>query len=197
MHAAKPHMPPLAFPDARGGDFELPTSLSGSGIGLRAARDSDMDWLRALYRRQRAVEFAPMGWPEQALHAFLDQQFTAQHLHYVRYYERADFLVIERERAAIGRLYLQRTAPEHLLVDISLDETTRGHGIGSALIGWAQNEAHALGRGMRLHVEHGNHGARRLYERLGFVAVESMPTHALMRWEWDLRERQIAVKALA
>ncbi|MGH8079227.1 MAG: GNAT family N-acetyltransferase [Lysobacter sp.] len=180
-------MPPLAFPDARGDDFELPASLSGCGIGLRAAQAQDIDWLRALYRRQRADEFAPMGWPEQALQAFLDQQFDMQHLHYVRYYERADFLMIERDGVAVGRMYLQRTAPEHLLVDISLDAGVRGQGIGAALIAWAQDEARARGRCMRLHVEHGNHGARRLYERLGFVLVESMPTHALMRWECDLR----------
>ncbi|MBT2747290.1 MULTISPECIES: GNAT family N-acetyltransferase [unclassified Lysobacter] len=179
--------PPLAFPDARGDDFELPASLSGRGIGLRSARAHDIDWLRALYRAQRADEFAPMGWPPQALQAFLDQQFTMQHLHYVRYYERADFMVVERESTAVGRIYLQRTAPEHLLVDISLDESARGSGIGAALIVWAQDEARALGRGMRLHVEHGNHGARRLYERLGFVVVDAMPTHALMRWESDMR----------
>lgn len=187
MHALKSPLPPLAFPDARDGDFELPASLSGRGIGLRPARADDIDWLRGLYRRLRAQEFAPMGWPEQALHAFLDQQFTLQHVHYVRYYERADFLLVERDGAAVGRLYLQRTAPEHLLVDIALDASVRGMGVGAALIGWAQDEARARGRCMRLHVEHGNHGARRLYERLGFVTVEAMPTHALMRWECDLR----------
>ncbi|MEH6420583.1 GNAT family N-acetyltransferase [Pseudomonas sp. CGJS7] len=196
----KPSTPSLAFANAPGGRFELPASLSGRGIGLRAALTEDIDWLRGLYRRQRTPEFAPMGWPEQALLAFLDQQFEMQHLHYMRYYERADFLVIERERAAVGRLYLQRTAPEHLLVDIMLDESVRGAGIGSALIVWAQDEARARGRGMRLHVEHGNHAARRLYERLGFVAVEALPTHALMRWESDLREpdaRETGTRELA
>lgn len=178
--------PPLAFPDARDGDFELPASLIGRGIGLRAAQTQDIDWLIGLYRRLRAPEFAPMGWPPQAMHAFLDQQFTMQHLHYVRYYDRADFLMVERDGQPVGRLYLQRTAPEHLLVDISLDASAHGEGIGGALIAWAQDEARALGRGMRLHVEHGNHGARRLYERLGFSLVESMPTHALMRWEYEV-----------
>jgi ribosomal protein S18 acetylase RimI-like enzyme len=155
-------------------------------VRLRPAQAHDIDWLRGLYRRLRAPEFAPMGWPPQALHAFLDQQFEMQHLHYVRYYERADFLVIECHDQPLGRLYLQRTAPEHLLVDISLDTPARGDGIGGALIVWAQKEAQALGRGMRLHVEHGNHGARRLYERLGFSLVESMPTHALMRWDYEI-----------
>jgi ribosomal protein S18 acetylase RimI-like enzyme len=186
MHALQ-SASPLAFPDAHGGALELPASLSGRGIAVRAARTHDIDWLRGMYRRLRAQEFAPMGWPAQALHAFLDQQFTMQHVHYIRHYQRADFLMVERDGQRLGRIYLQRTAPEHLLVDISLEESARGSGIGGALIVWAQDEARALGRGMRLHVEHGNHGARRLYERLGFVVVDAMPTHALMRWESDMR----------
>ncbi|SDY91167.1 Ribosomal protein S18 acetylase RimI [Lysobacter sp. yr284] len=176
-----------APPEGRGDGLDLPASLAQRGIGLRAARADDIGWLRTLYRELRAHEFAPMGWPPQALAAFLDQQFAMQHLHYVRYYERADFLVVEHEGAPVGRIYLQRAAPEHLLVDISLDARARGSGIGAGLVRWAQDEAHARGRGMRLHVEHGNHGARRLYERLGFVLTENLPTHAAMRWESDLR----------
>lgn len=187
MQAAIPQPPTLAFPPPRAGHLDLPAPLEGRGIGLRPAVDADVGWLRALYRQLRAHEFAPMGWPPQALAAFLDQQFAMQHLHYVRHYERADFLVVERDGVPAGRIYLQRNAPEHLLIDITLDAAMRGGGLGGALIRWAQDEAHARGRGMRLHVEHGNHGARRLYERLGFAAAETLPTHTLMRWEADLR----------
>lgn len=185
MQALLSGAPTLAFPPPRDGRLDLPAPLEGRGIGLRAAVEADIDWLRALYRQLRAHEFAPMGWPAQALRAFLDQQFALQHLHYVRHYERADFLVVERDGAPLGRLYLQRNAPEHLLVDISLDAGARGDGIGSGLIRWAQDEARVRGRGMRLHVEHGNHGARRLYERLGFALCENLPTHAAMRWDAD------------
>ena len=52
------------------------------------------------------------------------------------------------------------------------------------LIRASQDAAAALGRGMHLHVEGHNAGARRLYERLGFVV--SGPafrgTHWPMRW---------------
>jgi ribosomal protein S18 acetylase RimI-like enzyme len=33
-----------------------------------------------------------------------------------------------------------------------------------------------------LHVEHRNAGARRLYERLGFVVEEDIGSHLRMRW---------------
>lgn len=187
MQALLSAAPSLAFPPPRDGHLDLPAPLEGRGIGLRAATDADIGWLRTLFRQLRAHEFAPMGWPPQALAAFLDQQFAMQHLHYTRHYERGEFLVVERDGAPVGRLYLQRSAPEHLLIDITLDPHARGTGIGSALIRWAQDEAHARGRGMRLHVEHGNHGARRLYERLGFAVADTLPTHSLMRWEADMR----------
>lgn len=173
---------PLSFPAERGGAFALPAPLQRRGIGVRAARSQDIAWLRALYRELRGVEFAPMGWPEQALHAFLDQQFAMQHLHYVRHYPDVDFLIVERDGEPIGRLYLQTQAPEHLLVDISLSATSHGQGIGTGLIEWAQQRALATQCGMRLHVEHGNQDALRLYLRLGFRVIEQMPTHALMRW---------------
>jgi ribosomal protein S18 acetylase RimI-like enzyme len=179
---ANPTTAPLSFPEERGGTFDLPASLWRRGIGLRAAHSQDIAWLRLLYRQLRGVEFAPMGWPEPALHAFLDQQFALQHIHYTRHYQGVDFLIIERDGQPVGRFYLQTNPPDHLLVDISLGDGARGQGIGTALIGWAQQQAQAARCGMRLHVEHGNQDALRLYRRLGFGVVEAMPTHALMRW---------------
>lgn len=176
--------PTLSFPPPhRGGPcLRLAASVSEQGVSLRAARDDDMAWLRRHYHQRRAAEFAPLGWPAAALDAFLDQQFALQHQHYTRYYADAQFLIVERDAAPIGRLYLLRRAPEHLLVDIGLDANQRGQGLGAALIAAAQDDAAASGRGLRLHVEHGNDAARRLYQRLGFEHEENLPTHAAMRW---------------
>lgn len=178
MHSAAP----LPFPQERGGTWTLPASLSGRGIGLRAARGEDIDWLLSLYRELRAPEFAELGWPQPALHAFLDQQFMLQHVHYLRHYGEAEFLIVEQAGRPVGRFYLLREAREHLLVDISLAPASCGQGLGSALIAMAQQQAGALGRGMRLHVESANTAAQRLYERLGFRVVEALPTHIMMRW---------------
>jgi len=175
--------PTLSFPPHRGGPcLCVPAPLAARGVSLRAARDQDLAWLRRHYQQRRAAEFAPLGWPAAALSAFLDQQFAMQHLHYVRYYADAEFLIVEREAEPVGRLYLLRRAPEHLLVDIGLDPVERGQGLGAALIATAQADAAAAGRGLRLHVEHGNDAARRLYQRLGFQHEENLPTHAAMRW---------------
>ncbi|TKJ20310.1 hypothetical protein A6V29_08940 [Blastococcus sp. CCUG 61487] len=55
----------------------------------------------------------------------------------------------------------------------ALEATSRGVGIGSRLIASAEESARTLGATrMGLAVEHGNGGARRLYERLGYVEWE-------------------------
>ncbi len=171
------------FPRERADRMTTPALLIERGFSLRAAHDDDLPWLRDLYASTRAEEMAPVPWPEIAKRSFLDQQFGLQHQHYLKHFGDADFLAIEHtERGPVGRYYLQRVAPAHLLVDISLFPALRGSGVGTALIRQSQQDAAALGRGMRLHVQQSNPGARRLYERLGFVAEGNEGTHRPMRW---------------
>lgn len=172
------------FPRERADRMTTPALLIERGFSLRAAHDGDLPWLRDLYASTRADEMAPVPWPEIAKRSFLDQQFALQHQHYLAHYADTDFLAIEHaDHGPAGRYYLQRTAPDHLLVDISLFPALRGSGVGSVLIRQSQQDAAALGRGMRLHVQQSNPGARRLYERLGFVAEEGAEgTHRPMRW---------------
>ncbi len=163
--------------------MQTPASLAGRGFSLRALGDDDLPWLRELYASTRAAEMAAVPWPEVAKRGFLDQQFALQHQHYLAHFGDSDFLAIERDGRPVGRYYLQRVAPDHLIVDISLFPDQRGQGAGAALIGHSQAEAAALGRGMRLHVHDGNPGARRLYERLGFVAGDTAENgYRPMRW---------------
>jgi ribosomal protein S18 acetylase RimI-like enzyme len=160
-----------------------PALLAERGFSLRVLGNADLPWLRDLYATTRAEEMAPVPWPDAAKRAFLDQQFDLQHRHYLAHYGDADFLAMEHaERGPVGRYYLHRVAPDHLLVDVSLFPEVRGVGLGSALIAHGQREAAALGRGMRLHVLGANPGARRLYERLGFVADDSSGGYVAMRW---------------
>jgi ribosomal protein S18 acetylase RimI-like enzyme len=59
----------------------------------------------------------------------------------------------------------------------------RGHGVGSQLMEWAEHRASALGlRGTSLIVSDGNHGARRLYERLGYEEVARRP---MVKDQWQ------------
>lgn len=163
--------------------MRAPALLTERGFALRTLRDGDLPWLRDLYASTRAEEMAPIPWPEIAKRSFLDQQFWLQHQHYLTHFADTDFLaIVHAKRGPVGRYYLQRVAPEHRLIDISLFPSARGSGLGSALIRQSQQDAAALERGMSLHVQQHNPDARRLYERLGFIAESTEGAHWLMRW---------------
>ena len=130
----------------------------------------------------RADEMACVPWPAGLKQSFLDQQFDLQHRHYINHYADADFLVLERAGEVVGRLYLQRRSPEHLVVDISLLGPLRGQGLGGALLAQAQADAAAAGCVLVLHVRRDNPAARRLYIRLGFLASGGSETHERLAW---------------
>lgn len=175
------------FPAERPNRMTAPARLAERGFSLRWLRADDLPWLRDLYATTRAEEMATVPWPAPAKRQFLDQQFALQHRHYLAHYGDTDFLAIERKGRPAGRYYLQRSAPDHLIVDICLFPALRGQGAGEALIRQSQADAAALGRGMHLHVLQANPGARRLYERLGFVVTGPAlhGTHLPMHWTPD------------
>ena len=75
--------------------------------------------------------------------------------------------LVELENLAAGTWYVNAVAafPE-----------ARGLGVGSELMRWAERRAAELGlRGVSLIVSDANHGARRLYERLGYAETASRP----------------------
>jgi GNAT superfamily N-acetyltransferase len=138
------------------------------GISYRTMTDGDLPFVAALYATTRADEIASTGWPPEMQAAFLDQQHRAQHFHYRTAWPDGEWLLIERDGAPIGRLYLAGQDDMLLLVDISLLPAERGAGLGTAIL---KDLLAAESRPVELHVERLN-PARRLYERLGFAIVE-------------------------
>lgn len=152
--------------------FQTPARLSEAGVSLRALGEADFPFLRLLYRMLRWDEFAPTQWPDETKAAFLDQQFSFQHRHYVTCYDGAEFYVIAHGAEPIGRFYIDRVTRDRVVVEISLLPEWRGRGIGSALLTALQEEVTAgCADRVSLHVETGN-PARALYARLGFVEVK-------------------------
>ena len=185
--ATVPHPPLPPFPAAAGDVLVLPARLATQGLRLRALHSADLPWLRDLYASTRSDEMAGLDWPPVLKRSFLDDQFAHQHRHYVTHFADAAFLAIDRAETPLGRLILRRTDPGHLLVDISLFPAARGAGLGAALVQAAQQDAALAGRDLCLHVQAGNAGARRLYERLGFLAEgEAGGSHQRMRWRQTL-----------
>jgi ribosomal protein S18 acetylase RimI-like enzyme len=132
--------------------------------------ESDLPLLSRIYASTRSGELAHVPWTDAQKAAFLDSQFHAQHTYYQQNYPAALWLVIVRAGEAIGRLYLDRWAREHRLIDISLLPAHRGRGYGTALLRDLIAEAASAGKALSIHVEK-NNPAMTLYGRLGFKPV--------------------------
>jgi GNAT superfamily N-acetyltransferase len=152
------------------------------GLTFRPITDADLPFMARLYASTRLQELAVVAdWTHAQKEAFLQSQFDAQHAHYQQHYRGTEWLVIVRDAAPVGRLYLARWAREHRIVDIALLPEARGQGLGTALLRDLLDEAAAAGKPVTIHVEKFN-PAMRLYRRLGFVPVEDKGVYDLMRW---------------
>lgn len=176
------------FPPPRPDHLATPAALAGRGFRLRPLAARDLAWVRDLYATTREEEMAQVPWPPQLKRNFLDQQCALQHAHYLAHYGDTDFLALELRQQPAGRLYVQRGGgasgrDADLIVDISVFPRHRGQGVGEALVRAVQQAAAAEGRGAWLHVQRHNAGARRLYERLGFVANDGGESHIPMFWQ--------------
>ena len=124
---------------------------------------------------------AQVPWTDEQKAEFLRFQFEAQTKFYAENFPRAEFQIVELAGKPIGRLYLDRREDEHRLIDIALLPEHRGSGIGGGLMRDVLDEAAAVGKMVRIHVE-ANNPAMRLYLRLGFEMVEEQGVYHLMEW---------------
>src|ERR1700744_4756757 len=111
---------------------------AAAGLSFRRVAEADAPFLFRLYASTRTEELAPLPWSEAQKAAFLDGQARAQHADYLRNYGAADWLVIERDGADIGRLYLDRGDDNdnsgYQIIDVALLPDWRARGLGEALL---------------------------------------------------------------
>lgn len=149
----------------------MPPALAAQGLALRPETAADDGYLLALYATTRAAELEQVpDWSEQQKHTFVAMQFNAQRHHYRTALANVAFDIITRGGMPIGRLYTQEGETMLHIVDILIDPGERCAGIGTALLQGLADDARAAGKVLSIFVESYN-PARRLYERLGFVAV--------------------------
>ena len=178
-------MAPVLRPFPRSRRPAIDTSaLQAFGITLRAASVEDLLDLVGLYAQLRMPELLFHPWSQAEKRAFAEEQFRLQHHHFLRHCPRADFWLVLRDYAPIGRLYLDRSTSEWRIVDILLATAWRAQGLGSRLIVWIQQSAAAAGAsGVALTVAVDNRRAHALYARLGFNDVGAGDgLHQPMRW---------------
>jgi GNAT superfamily N-acetyltransferase len=146
-------------------------------ISLRPVTDADRPFLVQLYGSTREQELALTDWNEEQKQAFVEMQFQAQDAYYREVYPSAEYLLILRDGAPIGRFYVNRRQDEIRIVDLAIISAERGRGVGSKLLHdlflAAENTP------VTIHVEQFN-PARRLYERLGFRLKENKGVYLFM-----------------
>lgn len=141
---------------------------------LRPATAEDRDFLLAVYASTRVDELNLTHWDSATRAAFVRQQFDAQTQHYEAHYPQAQLQVIVDQRDGqdqdAGRLWTDVGEHELHVLDISVLPFARGRGLGTHCLQGLRVQAHARGLPLGIFVEIHN-PARRLYDRLGFVAL--------------------------
>ena len=151
-------------------------------VALRPAQADDEPFLLDVYAGTRADELAAWGWDAAQQLAFLRMQFTVQRRAYEMQYGEASHDIILFKDKEAGRIMVNRTEQEILLVDIALLPQYRNYGIGSSLIKDLCAEAASKDLPVRLQVLKSNTAAARLYERLGFSMTGDSGIHFEMEW---------------
>jgi ribosomal protein S18 acetylase RimI-like enzyme len=157
------------------------TRAAAKGLRFRAISDDDLPFLARVYAASGTDSFAVAPWPEAEKAGFVHMQFNLQHMHFQKQYPQADWLVIMREAEELGRLYIERRAREHRIIDLALLPEHRGKGIGEALLRDVMDEAAGRRKAVSIHVEKTS-PAMRLLRRLGFTVRDDNGVYDLLRW---------------
>jgi ribosomal protein S18 acetylase RimI-like enzyme len=144
-------------------------------VALRPEIPADDAFVQRAILETVADELGAAAWPEPMRSQLLAVQCAGR-----RHRSAGLGKIIEADGCDVGWLVLSIVATEVFLIEIMVLPELRGRGIGTAVIGEILADARAGGRPVRLNVNVTNHGAIRLYERLGFRKIEGDAVQQLM-----------------
>lgn len=163
-------------------EFRVPDgSVASPALTLESEQPHHQDFLFKVYASTRMQEMAQTGWSAAQQEQFLRMQFEAQRRSYAAQFPQARHWIVRLNDVAAGRMMVNRSEDEVLLVDVALLPEHRNLGVGSLLMAGLMEEASRGGKSIRLHVERFN-PALRWYERLGFKAVSESEVYLEMIW---------------
>jgi ribosomal protein S18 acetylase RimI-like enzyme len=148
---------------------------------LRPERDEDRTFRYRLFCDSRQPEFALLLAPDAFQHLMV-QQFKAQTVGYRAQFPQARFDIIEMAGRPIGRIVVDRPGSMLHIVDQAIIPELRGRGIGTAVMRALMDEARRANIPVQLEVASENDPSLRLYRRLGFVPIETVPLYIQLEW---------------
>ena len=135
---------------------------------LRAATPADEPFLFEVFASTRLDEFRFLE--EQQKQALIRMQYNAQRFQYDEGFPQAESRIILLDDRPAGRMLVDESEREFVLIDIALLPEHRMLGIGTQLLKKLLHRAVVARKPVRLHVLKSN-SALHLYERLGFLRV--------------------------
>jgi ribosomal protein S18 acetylase RimI-like enzyme len=150
-------------------------------LHLRAEREDDRDFRYRLFCDSRQPEFA-LILPPPVYQQVMAHQFEAQTVSYRNDFPHARFDIVELVGTPIGRIVVDRPGTMIHIVDQAIVPNLRGRGIGTAIMRAILDDAAAAGLPVQLEVDSENDPSYRLYRRLGFMPIETLPFYLRLEW---------------
>lgn len=115
------------------------------------------------------------GWDEQLQDKLADKAFDEGNLY-----------VIHHNNKAVGIAGWEEKEDHLWVKEVFLQPQYQGQGIGSQVVRDMLTKGRAKAKGVRLQALKENHGAKKLYERLGFTVDEATDTHWKMSYSFKV-----------
>ena len=152
-------------------------------LELRPERADDRDFRFHLFCRSRLPEWEMVQLDPPLREQLMKQQFHAQTVSYEQWFPRARFDIIELDGECIGRIVVDRPGDQIYIVNQAIVPERRNQGLGTSIMQFLMAEAAAAGLPVRLKVADNNDPSLRLYLRLGFAPIETVPAYIDMEWK--------------
>ncbi len=162
--------------------FATEIGLPFGTLRFRPEGDDDRAFRFALFCDSRPDEWQLLPLDAAIRAQLMRLQFEAQTASYRTEFPDARFDIIELAGEPIGRIVVDRPGNMLHLVDIALVPRLRNRGIGTAILQALIDEAQAVQLPVRLTVAANNAPSLRLYQRLGFVPIATIPLYLELEW---------------
>jgi ribosomal protein S18 acetylase RimI-like enzyme len=152
-------------------------------LALRPERADDEAFRYRLFCRSRPPEWDMVQIDPQFREQLMQHQFMAQTTSYRAQFPKARFDIIELDDQPIGRIVVDRPGSMLNIVDQAIVPELRNKGLGTTIMRSLMDEARAQAIPVRLMVGSSNDPSLRLYLRLGFVPIETIPLYIELEWK--------------
>lgn len=138
---------------------------------FRRIRDGDFAYCWSIYREAMQPLSAALGvWNEQAQRRNIEQALAD---------DGTSILVVEKSDS--GWLAVSESRYDIHLGHFYIEADRRARGLGTRFLEWMRDRARRKHKTLTLDVMVNNHGARRLYERIGFRSQSTSGVQIRMR----------------